>query len=113
MTHRLLPSIVFASGSLLACGGQVDAALPDVSTPLPDVDATNVDVGRPPDTVDSAPPEAAPPELDAGIDARLCEPGWHTTKGQICVTDGGLECCRRLGDEDAGDAGEQCCPVPK
>jgi hypothetical protein len=97
----LLPSIVFASGSLLACGGRVDVVLPDVPPPLPDVDGAT--------DVDATPPPIAP---DAGVepDARSCEPGWHTTKGQICVTDGGLECCSRIGDEDAGS---QCCPVQK
>lgn len=103
-SHRLLPSIVFASTSLLTgCGGEIDSQTIFPETPLPDAS---------PGPVEVKPGPAKPP--DAGIhvepDARACEGGWPTTKGQICTFDAGLACCTRsFGDE--ADAGVICCPV--
>ncbi len=66
MRHRLLPSIVFASTSLLAgCGGEVQ------DVPAPDPDAGSADAR-----------------------ARRCEAGWPTTKGSLCTFEGGLRCCQ-------------------
>ena len=94
--HRLLPSIVFASTSLLAgCGGQLDAQTTFPEPPPPDA-AGDVAV---------ATPDAA---HDAEPDARTCEGGWPTTKGQICQFDGGISCCRNSWEEDAGLV---CCEV--
>jgi hypothetical protein len=63
--YRLLPSIVFASTSLLAgCSGENDLS----------------------------PNE---PSIDAGPDLRACEGGWPTTKGALCEFDAGIVCCTR------------------
>jgi hypothetical protein len=87
MGHRLLPTIVFASGSLLACGGSVaegvDAGGTD-ATPQPTTDAST-----------------DAPAHDAS-DIRACEGGWPTTKGFLCNFDGGIACCSKTDDPDAG-----------
>ncbi len=86
MSHRLLHTLVFASTSLLACGGQIGS----VTLESPEADP------------DAAPPD---PPIDAGSDVRSCENGWPTTKGAICRFDAGIVCCKR----SFGDAGEICC----
>ena len=103
MSHRLLHSIVFASTSLLACGGQIDVvtASPD-ATPQPQPDgAFDPVLQKPAVTV----PDAA---VDANIDKRSCEGGWPTTKGQICTFDAGIACCTSSFDSDSGVI---CCEV--
>ncbi len=86
MSHRLLSTIVFASGSLLACGGTV---APDLGT---DAETPKNDAATP----------DAPLPVDSGPDLRACEPGWPTTKGVVCSFDGGIRCC------DV-DGGKTCC----
>src|SRR5580765_120945 len=109
MSHRLLHTLVFASTSLLACGGTMEE-LPDDAEPQPDVTPKKKDASPPqvdasvPDVAPEAEPEAAPeaaPE-DAGSDARICEGGWPTTKGQICTFDAGIVCCTESWGDDAG-----------
>ena len=108
MSHRLLHTLVFASTSLLACGGTIEE-LPDVD---PQPDATPPEKDASPPQVDASVPDVAPeaeveaaPE-DAGSDARTCEGGWPTTKGQICTFDAGILCCTASWDDDAGPI---CC----
>jgi hypothetical protein len=86
MSHRLLHTLVFASTSLLACGGQIGAVI-DVP---PEPDASK----------DATAPEDV--SVDAGSDARMCEGGWPTTKGQICTFDAGIVCCTRGWEADGG-----------
>ena len=106
MSHRLLHTLVFASTSLLACGGTIEE-IPDDAEPPPDA--------APPPQADATPdvqidahvdvqPEADP--QDAGSDVRTCEGGWPTTKGQICTFDAGIVCCTQSWDDDAGPI---CC----
>ena len=87
MSHRLLSTIVFASGSLLACGGIVPDAGTDAEAPKNDASTTD-----------------ATPTVDSGPDLRACEPGWPTTKGVVCSFDGGVKCC------DV-DGGKSCCAL--
>jgi len=95
MSHRLLHTLVFASTSLLACGGQVEGLDPppenDASPPKKDAGAKDVTTA----------PETGPE--DAGSDARTCEGGWPTTKGQICTFDAGIVCCSESWLEDGGE----------
>jgi len=106
MGHRLLHTLVFASTSLLACGGTIDE-IPDDAEAPPDAkpDAKSGKDAGLLDAAPDAPPDVAPPE-DAGSDARTCEGGWPTTKGQICTFDAGIVCCQRGWDDDAGPI---CC----
>jgi len=100
MSHRLLHTLVFASTSLLACGGQIGEIVPEL--PEPDASPPDPPLPNPPPPI--AAPETSP--ADAGFDARTCEGGWPTTKGQICTFDAGLVCCSRSWDPDAGKI---CC----
>ena len=113
--HRLLPSIVFASTSLLTGCGQVDLSIlhapPDPPPPEPDAsspDAAALDAGTKDATRDATIDVALDAPKDAGVDARLCEGGWPTTKGQMCVYDGGIACCTQWNDPDSGVI---CCEV--
>lgn len=103
-THRLLPSIVFASTSLLAgCGGEIDSQTSFPEPPVPDGS---------PGAVELKPGQLPAKEPDAGAneaDARACEGGWPTTKGQICTFDAGLACCTASFQDP--DAGVVCCPT--
>ncbi len=118
MAHRLTASIVFGSTLLLtgtaACGGVLPAddevnapdrptgPGPAPVTPAPIVDAGGSDAH----TRDAHAPVAI---VDAAPDARHCEGGWPTTKGQICKFENGLQCCTR--DDDAASE-VLCCPAP-
>ncbi len=105
MSHRLLPTIVFASSSLLACGGQLDAITdgPDAPPGPPPDGAADV-IAR--DAAIDATPDVAP-ITDAGPDVRSCEGGWPTTKGQICTFDAGIACCSPAIGQDGGEV--ICC----
>lgn len=134
MTHRLMKSIVFGSTLLLvgtaACGGISLAEEPEPEVPNPGpsvfpedptptapvvVDSSVADAARrdarAPDasSADASRDAAVTVILDAGADARHCENGWPTTKGQICTFENGLECCSRSGDPNPKDL--LCCPV--
>lgn len=102
MSHRLLSTIVFTSTSLLGCGtvdGAKDAAI-DASFS----DATQKDASISDATIDTVKDVQADIQ-DAQSDARLCEPGWPTTKGAMCVLDASILCCEVKGDEP----GIECC----
>ena len=98
MSHRLLHTLVFASTSLLACGGQIGSVIVDI--PEPDASPKSPKEASPEEA--EAEVEAAAP-IDAGSDARTCEGGWPTTKGQICTFDAGIVCCTSSWNEDGGD----------
>jgi hypothetical protein len=53
-------------------------------------------------------PDASTPDGGA---YPLCEPGWPTTKAQMCEVgvDGTAVCCRPVFSEDAGWIPEDCC----
>ena len=105
-THRLLPTIVFASSSLLACGGQIDAVLDGPDAPGPPADGS-ADAVTKPDAAKDAPGPDVAPITDAGADVRSCEGGWPTTKGQICTFEAGIACCTPSLDQDGGEV--ICC----
>ena len=112
MAHRLFHTLVLSS-SLLLDGAMVvgcDAASHQ-RTEVPPADGghdamvvVEADAGGPPM------PDAGMP--DAGPLLPLCEPGWPTTKGQICEvdTEGVGVCCRIVLTDDAGEPlPSDCC----
>ncbi len=114
--HRLLPSIVFASTSLLACGGRMEPEVPvDPQPPGPDSPApapAPAPAPTPAADNDYAPAKKASPVARPGptaMDPRLCENGWPTTKGQRCVTENGLTCCTSSVADPSGAVA--CCPA--
>jgi hypothetical protein len=83
MLHKLFPAIVVGSSLLIACGG------------MEEEDANKQASG--PNAQGPSTPNPATGDggvSDASIDAaRMCEPGWATTKGKMCTFENGLSCC--------------------
>ncbi len=84
------------------------------AAPAPSPSGEPVTVDPPPDAaspgtfsgIDASAPQDAAKDV-VGVDARACEPGWPTTKGMVCTSDGGPDLCCHRGNETP-----VCCPRP-
>jgi hypothetical protein len=93
MLHKLFPSIVVGSTLLIACGGLEEddnKQAPGPNAPGPNAPGPN--------TPGPNTPAGDGGMSDASVDAaRMCEPGWATTKGKMCTFENGLSCCTENG----------------
>ncbi len=112
MAHRLFHTIVLSSS--LLCGGAVSGCAQSHETSGDGDRDAAVELPRDGGILvmpDSGPPDGGPPAMPDSGPYPLCEPGWPTTKAQVCEVgvDGSALCCRPVFVEDAGWVADDCC----